>query len=381
MAVSFLMVAYTYIGYPMILWILGRWFPRVVRRGTARPNVALVIVAYNEELRIGAKIRNCLALDYPKDRLEIVVASDGSTDGTKRIVGEIGDPRVTFLGFPVRRGKAACLNDAVARTTAEIIVFTDARQRLDAAAVCFLVENFSDPEVGAASGELEFEVEGMSNFGGGVDAYWRYEKFIRQSESAWGSVVGVTGAIYALRRECFEPIPDDTILDDVLIPMNVVMGGKRVLFESRAKAFDLPSKSASQEKMRKVRTIAGNYQLLVGHPQFLLPWRNPIFFQLVSHKVLRLLGPAWLAGMLIANIFLSAKSTVYAILLGLQLLAYAIPIASLVWPRARKWRLVRLATAFLLLNWFAVLGAIEFLRNRKIHMWESRSVHSKGVTR
>ena len=372
LVVSLTLLAYTYVGYPLLLWVLARSFPLAVRRQEYQPFVTVIIVVYNEEKRIAAKIETCMALDYPREKLRVLVASDGSEDGTNEVVAGFADREVRLLAFPSRRGKAACLNDAVAKAEGEIVLFTDARQRLDPNAVKYLVENFADPSVGAVSGELEFETEGMSSFGGGVDSYWRYEKFIRQQESRLHSVVGVTGALYALRRDCFQRIPDDTILDDVVIPMNAAMTGKRILFESRAKAFDLPSRDTRQEKVRKVRTIAGNYQMLVSNPEFLMPWRNPIFLQLISHKVLRLLGPLCMGILLISNIWLASTAVGYQILLGAQLAAYALPVIGAIWPGAGQFKIVKLANAFLVLNWFAVLGAVEYFRNRNAHLWDAK---------
>jgi cellulose synthase/poly-beta-1,6-N-acetylglucosamine synthase-like glycosyltransferase len=273
------------------------------------------------------------------------------------------------------------LNDAVAGSEGEIIVFADARQRLDAHAVRYLIENFADPAVGAASGELVFQTEGITDFGEGVDAYWRYEKFIRQQESRFHSVVGVTGALYALRRECFREIPADTILDDVVIPMNAVISGRRVVLDNRAKAIDIPSCDPRQEKLRKVRTIAGNYQLMATHPGFFAPFRNPILLQLVSHKVLRLAGPFCMALLLVTNAVLAPRAPVYQWFLVAQMSAYALPAMGVLWPSLRKWKAVKLATAFLLLNWFAVLGLVEFVRNRNAHLWESKQRSRSGDSR
>jgi len=376
--VGLALLAYTYLGYPALIWAFAQLFPRTVHRGACQPRVTVIIVAHNEAARIGRKLETCLALDYPKEKLRILVASDGSDDGTNERVASYAARGVALLAFPVRRGKASCLNDAVANCDEEVIVLTDARQRLDAYAVRRLAENFADPSVGAVSGELVFEADGITEFGEGVDAYWRYEKFIRRQESRWHSVVGVTGALYALRRECFRQIPEDTILDDVVIPMNVIMEGRRVIFESRAIAYDLPSDDPRQEKLRKVRTIAGNYQLISSHLPFFVPWRNPIFFQLVSHKLLRLVAPFGMAVVLITNVMLAGRAVPYQGLLAAQLLAYALPGIGCVWPYSRKWKPVKLATAFVLLNWFAVLGLVEFLRNRNVHVWGSKQLTPFG---
>ena len=248
-------LAYTYVGYPLLLAAWARLAPRPVRRGAFQPAVAIIIVVHNGAAVIGRKVRTCLEQDYPQEKLRVLVISDGSRDATFTAIRAIGDPRVKLLAFPFRRGKAACLNDAVALCDEEVIVFTDARQPLDRRAVRHLVANLGDAEVGAVSGQLVFERDGMTAFGEGLDAYWRYEKFLRRAEGRIRSTVGVTGALYALRRECFREIPADTVLDDVLIPMNVVMQGRRVIFEDEALVFDHASPDARAERSRRAWSI------------------------------------------------------------------------------------------------------------------------------
>ncbi len=363
------MVVYTFIGYPLIIWIVAKFRPRLVRRADFEPDVAIVIVAHNEMQNIEGKLETCLAQDYPKERIRVLVASDGSNDDTNEIVTTYVNLGVQLLAFDQRRGKAACLNDAIESCSEEIIVLTDVRQRLDKDAVRSLVRNFSDPTIGAASGTLEFKTDGTTGFGRGVDAYWRYELFIRRQESCVHSTVGVTGALYALRRRCFRKIPNDTILDDVVIPMNAVVDGYRAVLDEHAFAYDTPSQSRGQEQARKIRTAAGNYQLLASHRSFLHPRKNPILLQFVSHKILRLFAPFCLAGLLLTNILIISYSPLYFWFLVAQAVGYASAFIGLVWPRADRFRVVTVARAFLLLNWFAALGLVEFLRNRATHVW------------
>jgi biofilm PGA synthesis N-glycosyltransferase PgaC len=370
-AFSSVALAYTYLGYPALIWVLARLFPRSVSRGADQPRVVVVIVVHNEASRILRKLESCCALNYPSDKFRILVVSDGSDDATNETVAAFPDPRVSLLAFSRRRGKAACLNDAVASCGEDIIVLTDARQRLDAGALSCLVENFADSRVGAVSGDLIFDADGLTQFGDGVDTYWRYEKFIRKQESRLHSTVGVTGALYALRREAFRAIPENTILDDVLIPMNAAMSGLRVVFETGAKAYDRPSSDAQQEKRRKVRTLAGNVQLLASNGRFLVPGRNPLFFQLVSHKVLRLLAPFFMLTLAVTNIQLARKDALYTLALIGQMLAYGAAGAGIAVPSSGRWKAVRVASAFLLLNWFAVLGILEFLSNPRPQLWPS----------
>lgn len=368
---SMALLAYAYAGYPVLLWLWARLRARPVARAVHQPSVAIVVVAHNESGRIGVKLESCLDQDYAGP-LRILVVSDGSTDGTEEVVRAFRDRGVSLLPFPHRRGKAACLNDAVASCDEEVIVFTDARQRLNREAVRCLVENLADPQVGAVSGELIFVSDGLTPFAQGVDAYWRYEKFVRRQEAAVHSVVGATGALYAVRRGCFRAIPAHTILDDVAIPMGVVAQGRRVVFDGRAHAYDRPSIEPDQEKVRKIRTLAGNFQLIAMHPKLLLPWRNPIWLQFVSHKLLRLAAPLAMLLLLLSNLALLGTGRFYDMFFALQIAGYAMPLLGMASTRALGWLPVRVAHAFLLMNWCVVLGAREFLLNKQAHLWRSR---------
>lgn len=364
------LLVFTYAGYPALMTLLARWRGRpVVRREDHLPRVAIVVVMHNEAGRVAAKVATCLEQDYPADRLRLIMASDGSTDETAARVRCVDDPRVSLLAFAQRRGKAACLNDAASTCDEDVIVFTDARQPLSAGAVRSLVQNFADPSVGVVSGELEFLAEGASAYGQGVDAYWRYEKHIRRCEAAVHSVPGATGALYAIRREAFRPIDPRTILDDVAIPMRACMDGWRVVFDGRARAFDKPSANPAQERRRKVRTLAGNYQLLALMPALLLPWRNPIFGAFVAHKLLRLAAPWAMVVALFAHGALATEPGLMRALFGVHLAFYAVAGLGLAWPRVARWRPARLAAAFVSLNGYAALGLLEYLTNRQVHLW------------
>ncbi len=367
--VSMAVLVYTYFGYPLLLWVLAKLRPRPLKNGLYQPSVVIVVVCHNEQKRITAKLDTCLAQSYPPDRLRVLIASDGSTDDTVAIIKGYPDKRVSVLDFSARRGKAACLNDAIATCTEEVIVLMDARQRIDPQAVSALLANLADASVGAVSGELVFVHDDLSPFAEGIDAYWRYEKFIRHHEALSGSVVGVTGALYAIRRRCFEPIPPQTILDDVAIPMRAAMQGWRVVFEKQAVAYDQPSAASAQERVRKVRTLAGNFQLMALWPALLLPWRNPLFVRFVSHKVLRLVAPLAMALALLANVVLAFDLAPYAALLVPHLLFYALALLQQVWPGAARWLPAKIASAFLHLNTFVVLGLIEYVSNKDAHLW------------
>lgn len=374
---SVVLLFYAYAGYPLLMRALAALRPRPVALAPHEPRVAVILVAHNEATRLAAKLETLLGQDYPSDRLRILVASDGSTDDTVAIARAAG-PRVQVLAFAERRGKAACLNDAVATCDEEFLVMNDARQMLSPDAVRRLLENLADSSVVAVSGELVFGQSGQADFGQGVDAYWRYEKAIRRAEAGFHSVPGVTGAIYAIRRQAYRPIPADTILDDVEIPMVAMAAGGRVVFDHRAMAYDMPSRNASLERVRKTRTLAGNFQLLSRHPSWVLPGGHPLWWQFMSHKVLRLLGPWAMLSALVSNLLLLPQSWPYALLLALQLAFYALAAVGLAVPAALRFRLVRLCAAFLTLNWFAVLGLVEFLSNRRAHLWRASTAGSRA---
>jgi cellulose synthase/poly-beta-1,6-N-acetylglucosamine synthase-like glycosyltransferase len=288
------------------------------------PGVSIVIAARNEAHRLPGRIANLLASDYPPDRLQIIVASDGSTDGTADALASYRG-RIELLLLP-SLGKANALNAAVLRARHPILVFADARQRFAPDAIRRLVTHFRDPQIGAVSGELILDCEeadppsngndgASSTIGEGVGAYWKYEKWLRRHEALAGSMVGVTGAIYAMRRYLWQCLPTDTLLDDVLGPMRLVMRGYRVTFEGGAHAFDEAAPDASHELRRKMRTLAGNFQLLAQEPRVLVPGVNPVWLQFMSHKVARLLVPYALIAIFVANtsLVITSPSLLYVL--------------------------------------------------------------------
>jgi cellulose synthase/poly-beta-1,6-N-acetylglucosamine synthase-like glycosyltransferase len=358
------LVGYAYLGYPLWLWFRSRWSPRPVRRGVVEPAVAAVMVVRNEEAVIARKIENLLALDYPAEKLEIVVISDGSTDGTAAILQDLAsNPRLRIVLKSSSLGKAAGLNDAMKLANGEIVLFTDARQKIELCALRRLMENFADAEVGCVSGDLILGDPETGEAGKGMGLYWRIEKKIRELESASGSVVGATGAIYGARRALLEPLPEGTILDDVLLPMQVVLKKSRVVFDSQARAWDSPNLGQSREFSRKVRTLSGNYQLLQLAP-WLLTSKNSIRFEFVSHKLLRLAGPFALLAVLLASLFLAQPF--YRAALVAQLAFYGLSLAAMagfkIGPLSR---VADAARTFVVLNSAAVVAFVNFVTGRK----------------
>jgi cellulose synthase/poly-beta-1,6-N-acetylglucosamine synthase-like glycosyltransferase len=232
------------------------------------------------------------------------VSLDAPTDGTDAAVLKYAEQGVDVVYCPVRRGKAEALNCGVAVARGEIVMFADAEQRLERSAVRELVANFADESVGAVSGALVLLDAQAKEASDGVGLYWRYEKKLRAMESDIHSVPGATGAIYAIRRELFTPLPTGTILDDVVVPMRIVLGGKRAIFDPSARAYGAVTQTPDMEYEKKKRTLTGNYQLFAEMPELLVPWHNPIFVQLMSHKVGRLIVPYCLAVLFISNLFL-----------------------------------------------------------------------------
>ena len=332
---------------------------RTVRRGVEVRNpqwgVSIVMAARNEGLRLAARLDNLLSLDFPAGKRQIIVVSDGSTDDTLDVLAQYAGA-VETVALPTG-GKALALNAGAARARFDIIVFADARQAFAPDALKALVSPFSDPSVGVVSGELLLDAESelfahrrtrtdrrtmarptpskaierrrverrqtsASTITDGVGVYWRYEKYLRRLESAVWSTVGATGAIYAIRRELWRPLPPQTILDDVLTPMRVVLAGYRVVFNEHARAFDRVTADAEAEARRKVRTLGGNYQLPVLEPRLLLPWRNPIWLQYLSHKLGRLAVPYALLMLFAASIVMAEVSPFYQLALVVQVVFY-----------------------------------------------------------
>lgn len=315
---SFCGLLYIYVGYPVLIRALAKLHPLTREKVMPAPptsdaeKVSVVIATYNDCVLLEAKLRDLLISPQAPFIGEILVGSDGSTDNTVGAIQAIGDTRIKLFAFAQRRGKPAVLNELVPRAEFPIVVFCDARQILSDDAIPRLLSNFVDPRVGVVSGELILEEQGRATTAGsGIGAYWVYEKLIRRAEARFRSVPGATGALYALRRELFRPIPDSTLLDDVVVPMQAVMQGKLCVFERRAIAWDRPSETLEKEATRKRRTIAGAVQLMLHHPSWLLPWKNPIWFEYVSHKIMRLGSPILLLVCLASHLPLVQTDVVY----------------------------------------------------------------------
>lgn len=356
---SAILLSYTYVGYPCWLWLRARWGRVSVRTSEIFPQVSILLIARNEAERLSRKLQNLTSLQYPPDCVEIIIVSDGSTDGTVSVARGWARPDIKTVELPSHRGKAAAINAGIARASGGIVVFSDVRQRIEANALCALTANFADPTVGCVTGELMLEHVADMQQGSGIGLYWRIEKLVRRLESETGSVVGATGALYAVRRRLVPAIPDTTLLDDLYIPMHVVREGARVIFEPRACAYDEPSSNPTREFRRKLRTLAGNYQLLVLAPWLLSP-QNPVLFEFVSHKLLRLMAPFALLAALVATALADGRT--YHILFLIQIGFYALAgVAGLLRRPPALARAADAAHAFTLLNTAAVMAFFMFV--------------------
>jgi len=360
---SVAVIAYTYFGYPAWLWVRRKWKQSPIHRAPVLPSISIVMVVRNEAEVLERKLRNLLSLNYPAELCEIVIVSDGSSDNSEQVLREHASARIRAVFLAAAGGKAAGLNEGIKAASNDIVVLTDARQEIEAGALQLLMENFADPAVGCASGELLLGDPHSGESAHGVGLYWRMEKAIRQMESDSGSVVGATGAFYAVRRSLLVPILPETILDDVFLPMNVVRQGSRVVFDDRAHAWDLASQGTGREFARKVRTLTGNYQLVQLAP-WLLTRKNPIRFEFVSHKLCSLLVPFALAAALVSSALLNG--VFFRVVLLLQLGFYALGILAIAQlGRGFIARGADAAFTFVLLNAAALVAFGKFVSGRK----------------
>jgi len=358
-------VAYTYAGYPLCVYLRSRWGRRPIRAQEIFLPVSIVMSVHNEEKSLPRKLRNLGELDYPSDLYEIIVVSDGSTDATNQILTSSASRRLRVFILPNQEGKASALNKGIQEARGRIVVLTDSRQRIEAKALRHLLANFADPSVGCVSGELMLGDPNSTAGAQGLGFYWKLEKLIREWESASGSVVGATGALYAARRELLTTLPKGTLLDDVYLPMHVVRGGKRVIFDPQARTWDRLA-TPRCEYRRKVRTLTGNYQLL-HHAPWLLTFANPLLFRFVSHKLMRLLAPFALLAVLVSSMFL--QGILYQSVFLLQVVFYSLPALLLLKGQLRlAGKLGEASLAFLLLNTAATVAFFYFLTGKK-HVW------------
>jgi cellulose synthase/poly-beta-1,6-N-acetylglucosamine synthase-like glycosyltransferase len=362
----------TYAVYPAVLFLRARLAPRPVRCGRVAPlpSVTCIVAAHDEGDRLVRKVENLLALDYPPDRLEVVVADDGSTDGAPARAAALDPSRVRVVSTPRRGGKPAALVRAAATASSEVLLLCDVRQRFDAGAARALVAPFADAEVGVVTGQLR--LDGAR----GPGAYWRYETAIRVAQGRSGSVMGATGAIYAVRRALFPlDLPPETILDDVYVPLIALRAGRRVAYAEGALAFDREL-DVEREFVRKVRTLAGVWQLLALFPELRNPFLGGLQWRFFWHKEARLLSPAALGALLAGSV--AAPGHLATALLALQLAVYALAAIGHL-AHGRGGRAVTLCHTFVALNVAAAVAPFAFALGRARVTWVRTGSLGAGI--
>ncbi len=360
-------------GYPLLLaWFPWRRRPPVLKDFTRHPAVTVLLAVYNGEAFLRAKLESIRALDYPKDRLEVIVISDGSTDRTDEIASAFAVEGVRLLRVP-HGGKAVALNAGMAQAHGEVLFFTDVRQQLGSDSLRHLVANLADPSVGCVTGELHIQA-GNSRAEADMGLYWRYEIWARKQMSAIDSLCGATGCIYAMRRELARPLPPDTVLDDLTLPLGAFFQGYRLILEPEAKAYDLPF-SLESEFSRRIRTLAGMWQLLARHPQ-LLGSQNRMRLHFLSHKFGRLIVPYAALAAVAAGFALPDPWRAAALIAAGSLLVLAL----LDWLTPEWWPLKRITSPLrtLLVMQAATICACSVFFVPPRRLWKQTDIRNTG---
>jgi poly-beta-1,6-N-acetyl-D-glucosamine synthase len=357
---SFAVIAYTYVGYPAIMYLLSRVLPRPWRKAAFDAPVSIVMAVHNGASSLRQQIEHLTMLD-PERVSEVVIVSDGSTDGTAEILEQTHHPRLRAIILPEQGGKAAALNQGIAAANGEILLFIDIRPKVAPGALAQLMSNFADSTVGCVAGELVLNTDGHDAAASAVSGvYWRYEQWIRNCEAAFDSPVGVYGGFYAARRSLVRQFPPGIILDDMFQPLSILRQGYRSVLDRSAIVIDTWPGKVAGEFQRKVRTLAGNFQLVSLAPWTLSPG-NRVLFQLVSHKLLRLIVPYFFLLMLVSATWLGVSSPAWRLVALAQWAFWIAAIAALRFRLPVIHRFAAAAGALIVLNAAAVAGLYKFL--------------------
>lgn len=377
-------ILYVYLGYPIFIALLAKLRPQAEAFPAYLPTVTLLIAAYNEETVVESKIKNSLAIDYPREKFQILFVSDGSSDATPQIIQRFENQGVELLHEAQRNGKMAAINRAMPSVRGEIIVFSDANNYYQPDTIKKLAAPFQDPKIGAVSG-AKLIADGDGSLGASEGLYWKYESYIKKQESRLGSCTSVAGEIFALRKTAYLKPPDNIINDDFYLGMQVIRQGLRLVYIPEAKSIERVSLTAQDEVKRRMRINAGRYQIIANAGK-ILPKNQPLLiWQIISHKFLRPLVPFGMILALLANLLAviipSTKNNFFLlsnpfgeIILGLQILFYGLAFIGTAFPKlGEKSKIIRLLylPAFLTnSNLAALRGFFQYLRGQQSHLWE-----------
>jgi len=382
------LLVYTYIVFPLLVFVRGRLWPKPFRAADITPSVSVIIAAYNEAAGIAARIENLLALDYPADRIEVIVASDGSTDGTDAIVRRGAHRRVRVLTLP-RQGKAPALEAAVAASSGDILVFTDANSQFAPDAVHQLVRPFADPGVGGVAGNQRYrEGRVLTGSSAGESSYWRFDRWLKRFQSQAGHAISATGAIYAIRRGLFQGVPPG-VTDDFAVSTRVIAQGYRLVFEPGAVAYEPVAPSSGAEFGRKVRIITRGLRAVAVMRELLDPRRHGFYsLQIFSHKVLRRLMVFPLLGLAIAGPLLWDHGAVYRLATVAQAAFYgcaaagaSVHRAGLATTRLGRLKVFTVPYFFCMVNLAALVAVWHIVRGHRIERWEPHRQAGSAATR
>lgn len=369
---SILLLFYTYVGFTVLLIIKATLFPQAYKSAETFPTVSMIIAAYNEVAGIEAKIKNCLELEYPEDRFEVIIASDGSEDGTNDIVQRYADSKIKLLALP-RTGKAGALNAAVAQATGEILVFSDANSMYAKDAIIALSRPFADEKVGGVAGDQRYIKNQRDMDNAGERGYWDFDRYLKEMESRGGHVISATGAIYAIRRSLFTEVLEG-VTDDFYTSTRVIIQGYRLVFAGDAAAYEHVAKSQKREFGRKTRVMTRGLYAVLENRELLNPFKYGFYaLQLFTHKVLRRLMYIPFIIIFLSNIFLVGYGWFYQLTMLGQVVFYGVALLGLL-VESRGFRLPKLLalpTFFCMVYWAALVASWNVVRGHRIRRWST----------
>jgi cellulose synthase/poly-beta-1,6-N-acetylglucosamine synthase-like glycosyltransferase len=378
---STLALFYTYIGYPISVWLLGVVRGKKITRGSIEPFVTLIITAYNEEKDIKEKLENTLAIDYPKEKFEILVASDCSNDKTDEIVKSFVEYGVKLYRQPERRGKTAAQNAAVELAKGEIILFSDATSMYQPNVLKEILPNFADQTVGCVAGKLVYVDKTGSSVGKGAKSYWNYETWIKESESRVCSLIGASGCLYALRKSAYVPMYDEACSDFIICTL-IYEQGLRTVYEPNAICSEETNRQSDKEMKMRIRVIGQSYNDLWQHARMLNPFKSGFFaIQLISHKLFRYAVPFFLILLFISAVVLSFGSLFFATMLILQVIFYLLALFAFLAEKSfGKIGILAIPLYFVLANWASLLAFYKVLSGETYARWEPirEQIHERG---